>query len=97
MSWAPLLDWPAIVSLVEFAIMDSASPLGSGCRDTPFYADAASVPAASMPDRQPWTSRGQARTLLTSRGAAAIAAGHAQGGASGGTCSLRLGTRCCMT
>ena len=30
-------DWPALVPLVEFAINDSASPLGS--RNTPFYAD----------------------------------------------------------
>jgi hypothetical protein len=30
-------DWPALVPLVEFAINDSASPLGSGY--TPFYAD----------------------------------------------------------
>ena len=30
-------DWPALLPLVEFAINDSASPLGTGC--TPFYAD----------------------------------------------------------
>ena len=30
-------DWPALVPLVEFAINDSASPLGTGY--TPFYAD----------------------------------------------------------
>jgi hypothetical protein len=30
-------DWPALVPLVEFAINDSASPLGFGY--TPFYAD----------------------------------------------------------
>ena len=30
-------DWPDIVPLVEFAINDSASHLGSGC--TPFYTD----------------------------------------------------------
>ena len=30
-------DWQALVPLVEFAINDSASPLGTGY--TPFYAD----------------------------------------------------------
>ena len=49
-------DWPALVPLVEFAINDSASPLGSAY--TPFYA---STPAARLPPPQHLTQRVQAR------------------------------------
>ena len=40
-------DWPDLVPLVEFAINDSASSLGSGY--TPFYADRGSTPATPHP------------------------------------------------
>ena len=39
-------DWPAIVPRVEFAINDSASPLGTG--DTPFYADRGKHPCSPL-------------------------------------------------
>ena len=40
-------DWPELVPLVEFAINDSLSPLGSGF--TPFYADRGQHPRAPSP------------------------------------------------
>jgi hypothetical protein len=60
-------DWPALVPLVEIAIDDSASPLGSGY--TPFYADRGHTPAARSPSPRRPTPQDQwatARLLLTS-------------------------------
>ena len=39
-------DWPVLVPLVEFALNDSASPLGSGY--TPFYADRCQHPHSPL-------------------------------------------------
>ena len=44
-------DWPARVPLVEFAIHDSASPLGSGY--TPFYADRGQHPRRPLTPPSP--------------------------------------------
>ena len=52
-------DWPDIVPVVEFAINDSASPLGSGY--TPFYA--ASTPVAPSSRRRRRTQPAQVRPL----------------------------------
>ena len=76
-------DWPALVPLVEFAINDSASPLGSATnRSSP---TAASNSAVRLPPPRPLTLRVQARTSHShgarDRGGAGVAAGPAQGGA----------------
>ena len=44
-------DWPALVPLVEFAINDSVSPLGSGY--TPFYADRGQHPRRPLTPPSP--------------------------------------------
>ncbi len=83
-------DWPEFVPLVEFAINDSASPLGTGY--TPFYADRGQHPHRPLtppaaPDPASPFGDGEAaaqlmgRVTTEMRGAAAGAAGPAQGGA----------------
>ena len=79
-------DWPTLVPLVEFAINDSASPLGTGY--TPFYADRGQHPRRPLtpfaaPDP---AGSGEAAGHLMGRvkgsaGAIAGASGPAQGGA----------------
>ena len=67
-------DWPELVPLIEFAINDSASPLGSG--NTPFYADRGQPelsrrplrgsPHPRRPTPRPWAWRVPVRLPLTS-------------------------------
>jgi len=70
-------DWPALVPLVEFALNDSASPLGSGY--TPFYADRGQHPRrpltpAAGPDPAAPVGSGEAAAHLMGRVTAEVRA-----------------------
>jgi hypothetical protein len=70
-------DWPEFVPLVEFAINDSASPLGSGY--TPFYADRGQHPRRPLtppdaPDPAAPAGSGEAAAHLMARVTAEVRA-----------------------
>ncbi len=76
------VDWPALVPLVEFAINDLASPVGSGY--TPFYADRGQHPRRpltqpSPPDPAGPVGDGEAAHGSRGSGAAARMPGQTQG------------------
>ncbi len=63
-------DWPEFLPLVEFAINDSASPMGSGY--TPFYADSGQYPRRPLtppdaPDPAAPAGSGEAAAHLMAR------------------------------
>jgi hypothetical protein len=60
-------DWPDFVPLIEFTIIDSASPLGSGY--TPFYANSGQHPRRSLvpPPAPDLAGSGEAATDLMGR------------------------------
>ena len=70
-------DWPELVPLIEFAINDSASPLGSGY--TPFYADRGQHPRRPLnppapPDPAVPAGAGEAAAHLMTRVTAEVRA-----------------------